>query len=422
MAPHTQAARRASKTAWFALCWLVYATAYLARAGISAGFPTLAAHFGTDAAWLGTLGGAFFVAYALGQLVNGYLGDHVPPSRFVLGSMAGSACVYVLALLTDTALLLPWLWGLNGVFLSMLWGPMLRLLCMRMGRARKESLAMLLGSAPVGGYCLAWLVLAPRYPALGWQAVFWAPLLLTALLALPWACLAHGGKARDGAGCESDSWSAKRHSVPETLRYIHTRRLWPLALTSLCLGLVKENLALLLPALFLGFLNVPVQDAAWLLLLSPLANLLGLLAGRPLKRPLVARPVLCLVVAFMGMATACALLALSHATPGVAFAALFLLTALAYLGSCIQISYIPLAHVEENMVSTLVGLFDFANYAGAALCSAVLGALLAGGRLVAAAMVWLGACLLAAALAWGQARREAQAARGGHGEGTQIGA
>lgn len=409
MAPPTHPARRTSKAALFALCWLVYATAYLARAGISAGFPTLAAHYGTDAAWLGTVGGAFFVAYALGQLVNGYLGDRVPPTRFVLGSMAGSACVYALTLLTDDAALLPWLWGLNGVFLSMLWGPMLRLLCMRLGRARKEGLAMLLGAAPVGGYCLAWLALAPRYPALGWRAVYLIPLLLTALQALPWALLARGGNACGGDRCDSEGWSAKRHSVPDTLRYIRAHRLWPLALTSLCLGLVKENLALLLPALFVGFLHVAVQDAAWLLLLSPLANLLGLLMGRLLKRPLVARPALGLAATFGGMAAACGLLVLAPDRPGAAFAGLFLLTALAYLGSCIQISYIPLSHVDENMVSTLVGLFDFANYAGAALCSAALGALLGGGHMAATALVWLGVCLLAAALAWGQARRDAQA-------------
>lgn len=399
---------RAAKTALFALCWLLYATAYLARAGISAGFPTLAKHYGTDTAWLGVVGGAFFVCYALGQLVNGYLGDRVRPARFVLVSAAGSACVYALALLVDSAAWLPWLWGLNGVFLSMLWGPMLRLLCMRLGSRRKESLAMLLGAAPVGGYCLAWLALAPRYPTLGWQAVFLIPLLLTALLALPWAYLARGA---DPYG--APDWSAKRRGLRETLRYIRAHRLWPLALTSLCLGLVKENLALLLPALFVGFLGTPVESAAWLLMLSPLANLLGLAAGRLLKQALVARPALGLAAAFGSMAAACAVLALAQARPGLAFAALFLLTALAYLGSCIQISYIPLAHVSENMVSTLVGLFDFGNYAGAALCSALLGALLAGGQPAAAALVWLGVCLLAAALALGQARHEAKARHAG---------
>lgn len=440
------------------LCWLIYTVAYLARAGISAGFGTLAAHFGTGESYLGMLGSLFFGTYAIGQLVNGYLGDRFPPVRFIAVSMAGSVAVYALALLTDSAQLLPVLWGLNGVFLSMLWGPMLRLLCMRFGSAHKESLAMLMGAAPVGGYCLAWLWLAPQAPRLGWQAVFGVPLVLTGALIALWIAwsraqppAAEAGGAQSGwqpdrqtattcpgeafacanplkadtalqpqpapapivtacslpaaNGSTSPDWSQKRHTLPETLRYVRSQRLWPLVATSLCLGLVKENLALLLPALFIGFLGLRVEDGAWLLLLSPAANLSGLLGGSILKKPLVAHPARSLAYTFLAMGAMCAVLAFAPGGRALAFAALFLLTALAYLGSCIQISYLPLSHVSENMVSTLVGLFDFANYLGAALSSALLGALMAGGGWREAAVIWLAVCLAAMGLALAQARK-----------------
>jgi OPA family glycerol-3-phosphate transporter-like MFS transporter len=390
-----------SKRMMLSLCWLAYTAAYLARSGISAGYPTLALHYGTNEAWLGAVGSAFFAAYAIGQLVNGFLGDRVSPARFVLLSMVGSTAVYALILTVDNAAILPWLWGLNGVFLSMLWGPMLRLLCMRFSHARKETLAVLMGTAPVGGYCLGWLVLAPAVPTWGWQAVFIAPLALTALLIPLWAWLSRGSQA-----CESQGWSQIRRSPVDTLRYIHQHGLWRLVLTSLCLGLVKENLALLLPALFVGFLGTRPQDAAWLLVLSPLAHLTGLLLGQVLKRPLIRKPAPSLAATFGGMAVSCAGLVLFGGDAGVAFAAIFAITALAYLGSCIQISYIPLAHVGQNMLSTLVGLFDFSNYIGAALASALLGELLAEGRLIETTGIWLGVCLLAAVLALGQAKQD----------------
>lgn len=387
------------------LCWLVYAVAYLSRAGISAGFGQLASHFRTDDTYLGLVGGAFFAAYALGQLINGFLGDHVRPERFIAVSMLGSVCVYSLALLLDNAVALTILWAANGVFLSMLWGPMLRLLCIRFGQAHKARLAMLMGAAPIGGYCMAWLVLAPCMPALGWQAVFFAPLLLTVVLLACWLVLLRVGTNGDARTAD---WSRKHHTFKDTLRYMSAQKLWPLALTSLCLGLVKENLALLLPALFLGFLGTSVENGSWLLLLSPFANLAGLLAGRLLARPLMAYPARSLAYTFCGMAAMCGLLALSLGNHAVAFIALFLLAALAYLGSCIQISYLPLSHADENMISTLVGLFDFSNYVGAALASVLLGALMVAEQWQAVPLIWLGVCGFAFVCSLLSARRIAK--------------
>ena len=392
---------KAVPTVTLMLCWLVYAVAYLARAGISAGFGQLATHFHTNDTYLGLLGGAFFAAYALGQLINGFLGDRVQPERFIGVSMLGSMGVYGMALLLNNAVVLTILWALNGFFLSMLWGPMLRLLCIRFGQAHKAKLAMLMGAAPVGGYCMAWLLLAPRMPALGWQAIFVAPLALTAVLLICLFALHCAGMSDNSC---NPAWSQKRHTLQYTLSYVREHRLWPLALTSLCLGLVKENLALLLPALFIGFLGTAVESGSWLLVLSPVANLVGLLAGWLLARPLIARPARSLALTFCCMAAMCGVMALMTGNQTIAFLALFLLAALSYLGSCIQISYLPLSHADENMISTLVGLFDFSNYAGAALASVMLGALLAARQWQAVALIWMGVCTVACVCALFTAR------------------
>ena len=408
MLMHTNHRYRFGPPVTLVLCWLVYAVAYLSRAGISAGFGQLAVHFRTDETYLGMVGGAFFAAYALGQLINGFLGDRVRPERFIAISMIGSACVYTLALLFDNAAALVILWAANGVFLSMLWGPMLRLLCIRFGQAHKANLAMLMGAAPVGGYCMAWLVLAPRMPSLGWRAVFAVPLILTIALLTCWLVLLRIGTNSDANDVD---WSRKQHTLKDTLRFVSSRKLWPLALTSMCLGLVKENLALLLPAIFLGFLGTSVESGSWLLMLSPLANLAGLLAGWLLARTLIAHPARSLAYTFCGMAAMCGLLGLSLGNHSIAFIALFFLAALAYLGSCIQISYLPLSHANENMISTLVGLFDFSNYVGAALASVLLGTLMATKQWQVVAFVWLGICGFASLCAFAIVRGEERSDR-----------
>ena len=54
-----------------------------------------------------------------------------------------------------------------------------------------------------------------------------------------------------------------------------------------------------------------------------------------------------------------------------------------------MISYLPLYFSGRNIVSTLVGTFDFSTYVGASLMSGVLGNLLARAGWIALPVLWL---------------------------------
>ncbi len=388
-----QQPRRFQGLLWLCVCWMVYATAYVARANLSAGFDELTLAFGVNNAYLGTMGSVFFICYAIGQMVNGYLGDRAAPERFVLLSMMGSVCTYGLALLLRSAFALPILWGINGFFLSMLWGPMLRMLYMRLGQRKRADIAMVMGTASVGGYFFAWMVFAPMFPRLGWRALVGIPLVLTGALMTLWMVV-----FRKNTAVPVAQWAQKRRGLRETLAYVRAHKLWGVALTSVCLGIVRENLSLLLPALFIGIMGTGAEHGITQRALLPAANLLGLFAGWRWGKILIANPKRGLIFTFLGMAVTCGILCVGFGNPKLAFIALFVLVATSYLGSCILISYIPLSHAEENMVSTLVGLFDFGNYLGAALSSVVLGALLARRQWVATILVWMVVCLLAVSM------------------------
>ena len=71
----------------------------------------------------------------------------------------------------------------------------------------------------------------------------------------------------------------------------------------------------------------------------------------------------------------------------------------------ILLSFIPLSFAGENAVSTLVGLFDFSSYLGAAISSFVLGMLLTGGSWLPITFIWLGVGALAVLLSAVQIRR-----------------
>lgn len=75
----------------YALTWISYATYYLGRKGLGVTKARLKSELGLTTADLGDIDTAYLSAYAVGQFVNGYLGDRVGSRRLVAAGMTLSA-------------------------------------------------------------------------------------------------------------------------------------------------------------------------------------------------------------------------------------------------------------------------------------------------------------------------------------------
>lgn len=84
---------------------------------------------------LGLVISAFMAAYALGQFVNGRLGDKVKPANLVFCGLAASGATVCLAPYLANSLA-KWIcvWSLNGYLQSMGWGP-----CVKLARSKASS-------------------------------------------------------------------------------------------------------------------------------------------------------------------------------------------------------------------------------------------------------------------------------------------
>lgn len=131
----------------------------------------------------------------------------------------------------------------------------------------------------------------------------------------------------------------------------------------------------------------------------PIANLTGLIIVRKLLSfsHENTRRTIFLMLTGMGM-SAVVLLMLGSRFPVLNVVFISLLTALANGSIWIVISYLPLAFSARGMVSTIVGVFDFSIYLGAAAASILLGLLLALFGWIAIPAVWvffaISACVL----------------------------
>lgn len=107
------------------LCSLSYLAVYYARNLLSAISP----HMGESEEYIGTLSSVYFGVYAVGQLINGYLGNRVKAKYMIsLGLfLAGIANLLFPILLPVSKFGAIVAYGATGFFLSMIYGPMTKI-------------------------------------------------------------------------------------------------------------------------------------------------------------------------------------------------------------------------------------------------------------------------------------------------------
>ena len=106
------------------LCSLAYFSVYIARNALSAATPQMLAAGYTEA-YIGSVSSLFFVFYAIGQLINGWIGDHIKAKWMISGGLIFAAISNAaFPYLGEYPTLAMLIFSLSGFFLSMIYGPM----------------------------------------------------------------------------------------------------------------------------------------------------------------------------------------------------------------------------------------------------------------------------------------------------------
>ena len=380
-----------SNKPFLALCWVTYLAAYLCRMNLSSVLYKLgpALHIGTES--LGVLGSAFFLAYAVGQLVNGFLGDRIRPVYYLTFAVLATAALNLAIAVSSRYEMVLLYWTLNGFVQSMFWGPLMRVLSQRFDPSGNIRVGSVMSASITTGYILSWSVMGRLLVDSQWQAHFLLPAAAALPVLLAWAALA----ARERRTALPRQ--ACKPGLPSLIRQVRAQKLWLVAAACVFHGLIKESITLWAPLLLVETLHIDVKSSFWFILIIPAANYGGLLLTSRLARRTpgyvgVLLPALFLVVAVCGVAI---YFTGAHSVLSVVWIAL--ISAMLSGANCLLLSVIPLSYGGSNIVSSLVGLFDFSSYLGAAVSSLALSLALTGGGLKPVALIWLAAAIAATA-------------------------
>lgn len=110
------------------LCSLSYLGVYVVRNILSAVTPQMLGNGVLTTEYIGEVSSLYFIAYAVGQLINGMAGDKIKAQYMIgFGLILASVCNWVFPNVLDYVFMAKVVYSLSGFFLSMIYAPMTKL-------------------------------------------------------------------------------------------------------------------------------------------------------------------------------------------------------------------------------------------------------------------------------------------------------
>jgi len=380
--------------------WITYASFYLLRVNMAVAIPGIIKEFGISKTAIGGVLSALFATYAVGQFVNGQLGDKLSAKKLVGIGLLGSAVLNVIFGFTSNFLAgMMLIWAVNGFFQSMGWAPSVRIVSNWFPVNKRGKAAGILGSSYQIGNVVSWALAGFVVGSLGWRWAFWVPAIITPFLALNWF-LTIKEKAED-VGFEPVEIARKSNGLRDTIKStLKNRAIWTVALGLGFLNIVRYGFLDWAPTYFFEVQKAHISLAAFKAIIFPLAGSLGALTAgwfsdklfQHRRVPMAVLMLLVLVVSIW----------IFPQIPKGSW--LLTLIVLAVIGfttygpHMTMVTALPMDLGTKEMASSVTGFIDGWGYVGAALTGVGTGFLLDKFNWNYAFYFWLGGAIMAAIL------------------------
>ncbi len=356
----TPAAKRAIMIG--SMCSLSYLAVYVARNILGAVSPQMieSGLFTTEN--IGTLSSVYFITYAVGQLINGRIGDKIK-SKFMisLGLILAGISNFLFSTMVSSPLSSYIIYGMTGFFLSMIYGPMTKVVAENTEPiyATRCSLGYTFSSffgTPLAGVLAALLL---------WQGVFAASSALLIIMGV--ICfivftiyerkgyIAYGRFVRDPKKGGSIRVLIKHQIIKFTLVAVLT-------------GIVRTTVVFWLPTYLSQYLGLSTESAALVFTVATFIISATTFVAVFLYERLHRNMDLTVLVSFISSAVCFALVYIVHqSTLNIILMVMAIMSA-SCAASMLYSRYCPSLR-DTGMVSSATGFIDFMSYMSASISS-----------------------------------------------------
>ena len=171
----------------FWLMWVTYASFYLLRVNISISMPEIMKEFSLTKTDMGLVLSSLFLLYAIGQFINGQLGDKLNSRRIITFGLLSSSVLNIIFGFTGGLLgFMVVIWGLNGYFQAMGWGPTVKAMANWFPVKVRGRISGRLGTSYIIGGAISWLLAGTIIKYFNWRFTFWLPSIFCIFIAIHW--------------------------------------------------------------------------------------------------------------------------------------------------------------------------------------------------------------------------------------------
>lgn len=237
------------------LCSISYLAVYVAKGALSAATPQMTADGAFTAEQVGTFSSIYFIVYAIGQLINGAIGDKVKAKYMIsFGLMLASIGFLLLPTLKDHPQYAYIAYGASGFFMAMIYGPMTKVVA--------ENTEPLYATRCSIGYTMASFLGSPASGVLAsvmtWPWVFrssgGALLVMGAVAFLCFSLMERKGIVKYGQ-------FARKKGEKGSIRLLIKRQIIKFTLISLLTGVVRTSVVFWMPTYISQHLQFPPETA-----------------------------------------------------------------------------------------------------------------------------------------------------------------
>lgn len=349
-----------------AICSIAYLAVYIARNVLSTVTPKLT-DLGYGEGYIGRISSLFFIFYAVGQLLNGIIGDKIKAKYMMcLGLLFAGVTNFIFPYLIDSSLGAMITYGMTGFFLSMIYAPMTKVVSESTEPLHGTRCAVAYNSASFLGSPISGVLAL----ALAWESAFKASAIILALMAgltyFVFTVLEKKNCVKYGEKKNKDQQTGETNGVKSLLQH----QIVKYSFVSILTGIVRTSVVFWLPTYIAKYLNfepgvsTTIYTVATLLIATN--NFIAVFVFERLKRNLDKT-----VLVFFVSSAVFFFFAYVVKLPILNVLVMVLAILTANGASSMMWTEYCLSLRETGMVSSATGYLDFLSYAAAAVANVI---------------------------------------------------
>ncbi len=375
----------------FVLTWLAYAFYYFCRMPYSIVKGAVARTYVLDNLQIGYIDTAYLILYAVGQFVNGVIGDRIG-GRLLVGLGLIATAIMNLIFATGQSFLVFFLaYGLNGYMQAAGWPGCAKAFSQWFAIEERGTVMGFWATCYQAGSFLATFLATWLLVHFGWRSALFVPALLVGGFALVFLALQRKSPEEEGLP-DVETYYARKTGRPKllgtspeaapaegswsgVLLIVKSRVIWTLGLTYVFLKFMRYSFLFWLPFYMARFLHYPEGEAGYTFVVFDMVGMAGaIFAGIASDRLFQSRRapiVVCMMASLAVVAYFYGTVSTWGRVPNAA--AIALMGFLIYGPDSVISATAPIDFGSKNAASAAAGFVDGLGSIGAALSGVVIG-------------------------------------------------